>query len=1089
MTLASTKRILAVLLLLCMVFGLLPASAFADGDAAKEPVLEEAADAVAEEDFEPVGEIADLQAEAAMIGADILPQAATTFTLYLDKNCSNSPTVSSKTYNITAGTTVNLSKYYIDRPPVDINKDGSYYEHYEIISWNTATNGTGESYERGGSFVMPESDVTLYAIWEVTEQKHWEVIIEGNGTLTHHPFVHTPNSDDYITVNPGDSFNIYAQDNGSFWNGTLQTITPIPAAGYVFEGWYMYGDTKLDVTELGRATLQNYTLTSDILAAGRNKIVAKFVENDGSWASVKYQQAENGYVYYEQMVKKGTATPTVSNPTYNNHYFLGWEPEVSATVTDDVVYTAKWLEGPTSANTADALYTIHCISGNGVNGAHADMSGSFTYCTSNNDISYDSASGVYKCSVTVDRIGTALGVGPGCYDVYSGQEHFAVESAPVVNLVWDASANQWKPDGEQIVEVTHASGDEAIDDADLLAKLTKIICVTDSDDPSNYTSLNLLKGSYNIVYTQTTGNTRTAEVHITNLNAYVTASKLGLLYEIDWENNLHAEDYYVFYMTRSLTTKSIANGTTYAAWSNWNYDKISTEFQSTGDVKHNEATYGKELLVKIPKFTVTFTDGEANGAAFGSKVFDVFPFDGVADLPYWDVEDPDEWAINNVLRFNPEEYQLPTGEYFIEWSPELPAPNTGVTEDLVFEAQWDKRVFVSYYDGCSAPELPWGECIMDFDYFFPKYDEFPEILDDDGNAFVPERDDFLFSGWKAVQDPEASESYLDGNTGYLVNVYREEGDDEAPIEYAIILVAQWVGDEEYVEAEYASLKLDGTIGVNFEMRIPASLIESENTRAVFIYKGVETSIDFHSMEHDGNNSFVFTYRVPAREFANPIGLKFVDGDTIIPMFYSNGTAVEDNILIYSAEKYTHSSYLKPEGRALAQAVQNYCAYAYQYLPKADNQEPQVFDTPDVSTVTASMLDPYKLNISGQVTGLTITSYYLSLLSSTNVNLELSLAEGHTIGEYTFTLDGNSITPSLTDGSYVLVISNISARGLDTPHELVITHGTESYSVTLFGLSFARTVLNSSRYDSNTELRNLCKAIYLYNAAANAYFGD
>jgi len=296
-------------------------------------------------------------------------------------------------------------------------------------------------------------------------------------------------------------------------------------------------------------------------------------------------------------------------------------------------------------------------------------------------------------------------------------------------------------------------------------------------------------------------------------------------------------------------------------------------------------------------------------------------------------------------------------------------------------------------------------------------------------------------------------------------------------------------DPMIVTAQTASLNLDGTIGVNFEMDLSSSMFANPNARAVFIYKGVETSVDFHNMTKNSDGYYFFTYRIPAREFANTISLKFVDGDTIIPMVYPSGKAVAGNVLSYSAETYTHSSYLKPKGRALAQAVQNYCAYAYQYLPKADNQEPQVFDTPDVSTVTASMLDPYKLNLSGQVTGLTITSYYLSLLSSTNVNLELSLAEGHTIGEYTFTLDGNSITPSLTDGSYVLVISNISARGLDTPHELVITHGTESYSVTIFGLSFARTVLNSSRYDSNTELRNLCKAIYLYNAAANAYFGD
>ena len=847
MTFASSKRVLAVLLLLCMVFGLLPAVAFADGDVAEEPVIE-AAEAVVEEAFEPVDNIADLQAEAAAIDADAVteavaseaaaaPQAAATYKLYLDKNCSSSPTVSSKTYNITAGTTVNLSKYFIDRPPVDINKDGSYYEHYEIISWNKAADGSGESYERGGSFVMPESDVTLYAIWEVSEQKHWEIIIDGNGTLKHHPFVVTPNSDsdDYVTVNPGDTFNIYAQNNGSFWTGTLQTITPIPAEGYVFEGWYMYGDTKLDVTELGRATLQNYKLTADILEAGRNKIVAKFVENDGSWASVKYQQAENGYVYYEQMVKKGTATPTVDNPTYTNHYFLGWEPAVSATVTDDVVYTAQWLEGPTSANTAADLYTVRCISDEGLSDTHREMSGSFAaYCSSSDDIAYDELRDVYTCTIAVDRIGTLLGVGPGCFNVYSGQEHFAVESAPVVNLVWDASANLWKADGEQIVEVTHASGNEAINDADLLAKLTKIICVTDSNDPSNYTSLNLLKNSYTIVYTQTTGNTRKAEVRITNLNAY--ASKLGFLYEIDWENNLHGEDYYVFFMTRTLTTKSIANGTTYAAWGDWSYDKLNTEFWSTGGVKHNENLYGKELLVAVPKaptFLVRFVDGFKDEEIFPDYEYETEAPDGFGQLPYWDAEDPYEWAIENVLQFNPDDYQLPTGEFFIDWDPELPAPDEAVTEDLVFEAQWSRWIDVSYYDGCSSEELPWGEALNSNGYL-EKFEDFPEFLDEDGNDYVPERENCIFNGWMSVEDPEATEVFIDEATGYTVNVYRDEVDDMVYTSFEILLVADWTWDTEPVAAKVASLNLDGTIGVNYKVILPEDI--SETAEAVFLYK-------------------------------------------------------------------------------------------------------------------------------------------------------------------------------------------------------------------------------------------------------------
>lgn len=40
------------------------------------------------------------------------------------------------------------------------------YTGYTFVEWNTASDGTGDAYEIGAPFTIPDHDVTLYAIWE-----------------------------------------------------------------------------------------------------------------------------------------------------------------------------------------------------------------------------------------------------------------------------------------------------------------------------------------------------------------------------------------------------------------------------------------------------------------------------------------------------------------------------------------------------------------------------------------------------------------------------------------------------------------------------------------------------------------------------------------------------------------------------------------------------------------------------------------------------------------------------------------------------------------------------------------------------------
>lgn len=1082
MSFVTSKRILAVLLLLCMVFGLLPAVAFADGETAEEPVLEEAAEAVVEEVIEPVDDIAALQAEAAVIDADAAPEAvaapeAESYKLTFHPNYSgyvgpiNHPSVT-----VAAGTAVDLAAHKYTRS-YERNSDGTY-SRFVQIGWSTSSVGSSE-YDVAATYTMPAQDVELYAVWETLDQYHWEMSAKGPGQIKYQKYGAGYNSEVFLYQREGDDpVKLYVDGNRQAFPAVYSSFSPEADEGYIFDGWYVYNATdeeKLDVTVLTGQKIKSYKLTNDILEAGRNKIVANFIENDGSWASVKFLRSENGYEYYSQMVKIGSDTPDIGTPVYDNHYFLGWSPEVSKTVTGDVVYVAQWLEGPTAANTATNLYTIRCVSDVGLSDTHKEMSGSFgTFCTSNDDIAYDEARGVYTCSVSADRIGTLLGVGGSCFNVYAGQEHEAVDNPPVINLVWDASANQWKPDGEQVVEVTHKSGDEEIT-ADDLKKLTKIICVVDYDNPDNYKSLDLLNGTYEIVYTPTTGNTRTAEVRITNFDTY--ASKLGFFYTPDWEHSLpdHNQDYYVFYMTRSLKTASTADQSTYYVWSDWNYDKLNTVFQSTGGVKHNENLYGKELMVSVPKvptFLIRFVDGLEDEEIFRDYEYETEAPDGVGQLPYWDCDDPYAWSFENV-GFNPDELQLPTGEIFYDWDPVLPDPDYEVTEDMTFTAVWDRLMDVVYLDGYEG-EVLFGE------QYFQNHDEMPPYWQEDGSE-EPSREGYVFAGWKSIVDEEATGTMVDEATGYTVNVYEDEGYTS----FAILLEAQWQLDADPIVAKAASLYLDGTIGLNFKVTLPDYVAESETAQAVFLYKGAEHPVSVQDAKRSGDY-YVFTYRLTAAEFANSVGLKFVDGDDVLPFRASSGP-LADNTLYYSGQRYSEALPASNSARKLIDMLHSYCHYAYLGLQRS---EPDVLPSaivtnPAVSSVTAADLEQYKNQITGSVTGLSPNAISLNLLSATEINIKLSLASDHSIDEYSFKLDGKAVMPVYRDNLYVITVHDIPAMDLDRNHTLVVTVGDETLEIQCCALGYCYTVLNGNLLTA--EMQDTCRALYLYNQAANEYF--
>ena len=135
----------------------------------------------------------------------------------------------------TAGTNVNL-KTAMDGKSFTKALSDDYSTNYRQTGWNTKKDGTGDHYAMNGTFVMPASDVTLYAEWESYEWIHWNVqMSEGGDHINYTTKYMGPKAD-------VQSFKAYTGNVGTGAGKVPAAYyTPVKAVakeGYRFIGWY-----------------------------------------------------------------------------------------------------------------------------------------------------------------------------------------------------------------------------------------------------------------------------------------------------------------------------------------------------------------------------------------------------------------------------------------------------------------------------------------------------------------------------------------------------------------------------------------------------------------------------------------------------------------------------------------------------------------------------------------------------------------------------------------------------------------------------------------------------------------------------------
>ena len=157
-------------------------------------------------------------------------------------------------------------------------------------------------------------------------------------------------------------------------------------------------------------------------------------------------------------------------------------------------------------------------------------------------------------------------------------------------------------------------------------------------------------------------------------------------------------------------------------------------------------------------------------------------------------------------------------------------------------------------------------------------------------------------------------------------------------------------------------------------------------------------------------------------------------------------------------------------------AQTYFVYNTESLANADLEAAEKAVS-SVTDLSAYLTNAVAIEGAGSFVGASLT-----LKTETILVAYFDLADGVDINTLTFKANGNTVTPEKSGEYYLLKIEGLSASKLDD--DIVFTVEGKEGSFTCDALSYCARVLNDDT--AADALKDVVRAIYLYNLAANAY---
>ena len=293
-------------------------------------------------------------------------------------------------------------------------------------------------------------------------------------------------------------------------------------------------------------------------------------------------------------------------------------------------------------------------------------------------------------------------------------------------------------------------------------------------------------------------------------------------------------------------------------------------------------------------------------------------------------------------------------------------------------------------------------------------------------------------------------------------------------------------EEGEARIQEVTASFDGMIRLNYYVSIPEGYADATNSvKAVFTLNGKTTTINASDAVYvAAKNGYKFSISVLAAEVSDTVNIKFVDkNDAPFTLMNKSGTTdFTETGANFSVLQYMNmiagNGGLEAE---LDNAAKDYCnAVKNRFLGTSIELRSVV------AAVTENDLKDYAATMTGTLpSGISFKEMTVMFESDNSFRFYFNFngVDPHST-DYTYTIDGKPAEIKQSAKGYYLVVPSIAAAELDNEHTIVVSDGTSTCTMKASALSYARAMIRSNASEAD---KLMCKALYLYNQAANAFF--
>ncbi len=294
------------------------------------------------------------------------------------------------------------------------------------------------------------------------------------------------------------------------------------------------------------------------------------------------------------------------------------------------------------------------------------------------------------------------------------------------------------------------------------------------------------------------------------------------------------------------------------------------------------------------------------------------------------------------------------------------------------------------------------------------------------------------------------------------------------------------------DADYSASAMMGSrvtlgdnIGIDFYMELSEETLNDRNAYMEFVLPGENHTSEkvmvqnAKAVTQDGKEAYVFSCGIAAKEMASDIKLRIVRGDgTVAEEYIYQVKDYGNTILNDTTETYTQAD------KDMVKAMLNYGSYAQQHFGyNTVNLANAAMEEVDRLVAMPTLDENFNYTLEGTVDGLSYYGTSLMLVTNTSIRHYFKVSEGE-ISDYTFTCNGQKLTPVKKGARYYVEITDIAASELDEMYSLTITKGTESMTLTYGPYTYIKTIVAGNSY--NAETKNIMAALYAYSVVAENY---